>query len=73
MRSSLRLMALILCLLGGTVSPILFAEDKAQTIALTIDYGDGVQKKFVALGWKKEMTIAHKCMRYPEITTGMTD
>ena len=28
-----------------------------KTVKLTIDYGDGVQKVFVALPWKEKMTV----------------
>ncbi|TVS17750.1 MAG: DUF4430 domain-containing protein [Planctomycetaceae bacterium] len=33
------------------------AEPPARTIALTIDYGDGVQKHFPRLAWKESMTV----------------
>lgn len=37
------------------------AEDssaaKAQTVRLVVDYGDGVEKHFAALNWKKGLTV----------------
>lgn len=30
---------------------------KENTVKLTIDYGDGVQKVFVALPWKEKLTV----------------
>ena len=33
------------------------AEEQAQTVKLTIDYGDGVQKTFLNLEWKAKLTV----------------
>jgi hypothetical protein len=33
------------------------AEPQAQTVKLTIDYGDGVQKTFLNLEWKEKLTV----------------
>lgn len=35
----------------------LWAQENAPTVRLTIDYGDGVQKSFVALAWHDKMTV----------------
>lgn len=32
-------------------------EDKPRVVELTIDYGDGVEKRFKALRWKEKMTV----------------
>jgi Domain of unknown function (DUF4430) len=37
-------------------SPLARADDKAKTVKVVIDYGDGVQKVFPALEWKEGMT-----------------
>lgn len=31
--------------------------ESAQVVTLTVDYGDGFQKRFVRIPWKKEMTV----------------
>lgn len=41
-------------LLLGAVAPITAAE---PTVSLTVDYGDGVEKKFTALAWKEGLTV----------------
>jgi Domain of unknown function (DUF4430) len=33
------------------------AQDAPPSVRLTIDYGDGVQKTFVALEWTEKMTV----------------
>jgi Domain of unknown function (DUF4430) len=33
------------------------AEDARPGVRLVVDYGDGVQKSFVALEWKEKMTV----------------
>jgi hypothetical protein len=33
------------------------AEDQAETVALIVDYGDGVQKHFPRLAWRDGMTV----------------
>lgn len=33
------------------------AQEAAPAVRLTIDYGDGVQKTFVALPWKDKLTV----------------
>ena len=33
------------------------AQENAQAVKLTIDYGDGVQKVFVNLEWKEKLTV----------------
>ena len=45
----------ILLLLGAAVGSA--AEPADKSIKLTIDYGDGVQKVFVALPWKEKLTV----------------
>ncbi len=37
--------------------PVHAAEPAAKTVELTIDYGDGVQKRFLALQWRDGMTV----------------
>lgn len=46
--------ALLLSLFGNGV---ITANEAAQTVKLTIDYGDGVQKTFVSLEWKEKLTV----------------
>jgi hypothetical protein len=43
------------CLLVVSSPASSAAED--QVVELTIDYGDGVQKRFTALAWKEKMTV----------------
>ena len=31
--------------------------EKAKTVRLAIDYGDGVEKHFTSIGWKDKMTV----------------
>ena len=66
--------ALILVILGlsaltshlGAASPLAGAETpsrdgggpRAKTVCLTIDYGDGFQKRYPSVPWKAQMTIA---------------
>jgi hypothetical protein len=45
--------ALLLTALGGSA----LAADDTQTVRLTIDYGDGVQKTFLNLEWKEKLTV----------------
>ena len=60
-RSSLLLMVLV----SAWSIPIVFSADtpakhdagKTPHVELTIDYGDGAQKRFPKLPWKKEMTV----------------
>ena len=33
------------------------AEPEEKSVKLTIDYGDGVQKVFVAIPWKTKLTV----------------
>jgi hypothetical protein len=49
--------ALLLILPGFPTATVAFGEEK-KAVALTIDYGDGVQKRFAALAWKDGITIA---------------
>jgi hypothetical protein len=32
-------------------------SENSKTVELTIDYADGVQKRFVSIPWKDEMTV----------------
>lgn len=43
------------CLLAAPSLSASAAEDRV--VELTIDYGDGVQKRFTALAWKEKMTV----------------
>jgi len=52
--SDRRSWSLLLVLLG---SAALQAQEAAQTVRLTIDYGDGVQKTFLNLEWKEKLTV----------------
>jgi hypothetical protein len=44
-------------LLAGVLIADVTAEESAKSVRLTIDYGDGVQKTFVALTWTEKMTV----------------
>ena len=44
-------------LIGGGLTCLASAEEK-KIVVLTIQYGDGVEKRFTALPWKEGMTIA---------------
>ena len=48
---------LILVLAGGAALAAAAEPADEKTIKLTIDYGDGVQKSFVALKWQEKMTV----------------
>jgi hypothetical protein len=56
--SSLLLTWLVL-LLGSLVAHLTAqrAGERAENVTVAIDYGDGVQKHFTALAWKKGMTV----------------
>jgi hypothetical protein len=53
---SLAALALIGVAIAANARPAQ-TQDKAATIRLTIDYGDGVQKLFTALPWKEKTTV----------------
>ncbi len=44
-------------LIGGNSSLHAADPDAPPTVRMVIDYGDGVEKHFTALGWKEGMTI----------------
>jgi Domain of unknown function (DUF4430) len=48
---------LILLALLAVVAPPTVAQESSQTVRLTIDYGDGVEKSFTRLDWKEKMTV----------------
>jgi hypothetical protein len=48
------------------------AEQPAPTIALTIDYGDGVQKHFPRLAWKESMTVLDALQAAQDHPRGIT-
>ena len=50
---------LLFAMIGLKTAPVAGenAPAKSQVVTLTIDYGDGVQKRFTALPWKKGMTV----------------
>lgn len=50
------LMALI-ATLALSASAAARSQEPADTVRLTIDYGDGVQKVFTALPWKADLTV----------------
>jgi hypothetical protein len=43
--------------LAGSMPAADAAEDQAETVALIVDYGDGVQKHFPRLAWRDGMTV----------------
>ena len=45
----------ILVALAGVANT--HAQEQTQTVKLTIDYGDGVQKTFLNLEWKEKLTV----------------
>jgi hypothetical protein len=47
----------LMLLVVGSQGAIRAADEQAQTVALTIDYGDGVQKHFLGLAWRADMTV----------------
>jgi hypothetical protein len=42
-----------MALAGGQIA----AQEPAQAVRLTIDFGDGVQKVFLNLPWKEKLTV----------------
>lgn len=51
------LLAALTASIRGEPSRLLAAEPAATTVSLAIDYGDGVEKRFTALPWKKGATV----------------
>jgi hypothetical protein len=48
--------AIVYCT-GTGYSDVATAQDAVASVGLSLDYGDGVQKTFVALPWKEKMTV----------------
>ncbi len=63
--------ALILVAVALAV-PTNAAEPSANTTALTIDYGDGVQKHFPRLAWKESMTVLDAMQAAQDHPRGIT-
>jgi hypothetical protein len=55
-RFQARALAKILSIAFAISLPVA-AQDASPSVRLTIDYGDGVQKSFVALPWKEKLTV----------------
>jgi hypothetical protein len=53
----LALAALCQASLSGPVPTASAADQQTQTVALVIDYGDGVEKHFRGLPWREGMTV----------------
>ena len=51
------LLAIVLATVGGAFAGVTAVGAAESTVRLTIDYGDGVQKTFVALPWKEKLTV----------------
>jgi len=51
------MLSLVAVLLAGVCPRSLAADEKAATVSVTVDYGDGVEKRFTALPWKAEQTV----------------
>jgi hypothetical protein len=52
------LLCLLLMSAALAVSSRPLLADDPKNVALTVDYGDGVQKRFTEIAWKDGMTIA---------------
>lgn len=57
---------------GALAVPTNAAEPSPPTIVLTIDYGDGVQKRFPRLAWKESMTVLDAMQAAQDHPRGMT-
>ncbi len=68
-----RLIGIPLLLLAVALAlPTQADEQPAPTIALTIDYGDGVQKRFPRLVWKESMTVLDAMQAAQDHPRGIT-
>ena len=56
---SIIVLAVVAAGLATTAKSFALANDSpsAHTVRLIIDYGDGVQKHFTTIAWKKDMTV----------------
>jgi hypothetical protein len=51
------IIATLIMLAASVTCPANSADENAQHVRLTIDYGDGVQKSFTTIPWKDKLTV----------------
>ena len=53
----LPILNLFFCWIALSFASVWAEQPRPKTVQLTVDYGDGVQKRFTSILWKEKMTI----------------